>query len=404
MQKKLLIIKILLFICTIAVVYMTYLNLHPWYTGNYDGKIMKGTLGLICLWFALYCLIIYKHYSDIDLSYEKKRTIVFLLPLYFLLMNIGLTCIIYKMDRLSDIQVVCLLLMLLFAIVVLFYKSIKYNVLIWYPFSFYCSIYALPVREYTGVEFLLLAGLVLFSFIEYTIMLFLNRREWYVEKDKKGTQNTVSSQMTNECNIIIDHKIKIAYKGLILCIAFAVVISCLNLFTLLILHGKGVWNLPLALLIMIACFGCYCYLIYQSNRRQYSTEGKRIAIIIPMILVVMNTVIAIILYFISFYYYALGNSFDLIELLLLMLLFGAGFIIFKCMHIGKRNNIYLWYPISFFCAIYASPASLSENGLWDASGYLIFLSIGMFFFGIIEFIIMLYLNYKKVFKPKKKIR
>lgn len=402
MQKKLLvIIKILLFICTIAVVYVTYLNLYPWYIGDYDDEINQGTLGLICLWFFLYCFMLYKRDSDIDFPFETKRRRVFLLPLYFLLMNIGLSCIIYKMDRLSDILSGCLILVFLLVIVVLFYESIKYNVLIWYPVSLYCSIYALPVREYTGVEFLLLAGLVLFSFIEYTIMLFLNRREWYVEKDKNEKQNTAFSQMTNKCNIIIDHKIEIANKSLILCIAFAVVISCLNLFTLLMLRGKGFWNLPLALLIMVACFGFYCYLIYQSNRKQYNTEGKGIAIIIPMILVIMNVVVAIILYCIS-YNFVLENAYDLIELLLFMLLLGAGFIIFKCIHIGKRNNIYLWYPISFFCAIYASPASLSENGWWDASGYLIFLSAGMLFFGIVEFIIMLFLNYRKVFKPKKK--
>lgn len=204
MQKHLLnIIRILLFICTIGNVYVTYLNLHPWMGGDYSAEMKRGTFGLMLLWFVLYCLMVYKQPFDMEFPYQgEKKALVFFLPLGVLFMNIVLELTLYNVAFNDDLWIgddimskaICILLVLII-ISILFYISMKNHIMIWCPASLYCIIYALPGADYTGglsgVGFavVLLAGAVIFSIIEYGIMLYINRKTWYIPKADKESNS-----------------------------------------------------------------------------------------------------------------------------------------------------------------------------------------------------------------------
>ncbi len=152
------------------------------------------------IWFVLYCFIVYKAPCDTILPYQgEKRTLTFMLPLCFMVMNIFLEATIWSVRTDEDLPIednivyikIIFIALAFILIGILFYFSMKNQIYIWYPVSLYCTIYAIPGSDYTGglsgVGFVVvyLAGIVIFSIIEYGIMLYLNRKKWYIPKDKR---------------------------------------------------------------------------------------------------------------------------------------------------------------------------------------------------------------------------
>ncbi len=186
-------------ILTVLLICNTIYTQYPWMKGElpvelsdfqfYEGRFVASiTFLLILLWFSLYCMHIYKLESKTKLPYEKeKRRWVIVLPLYLLGMNIILH-IAFVSFLISDIwyddeiltKIVCL--MMLFVIIgFLFYMGKQDNIIIWYPFSLYCTLYPTPFEiRVTGLDFIVISGI-----IEYGIMLYLNRKKWYIPKDKR---------------------------------------------------------------------------------------------------------------------------------------------------------------------------------------------------------------------------
>lgn len=201
-KMKILILKTVFLIITVMNLYFICVDLYPMLI--HDLKISRGNgflpeFCLIFIWFVLLCILIYiKQPKELELPYMgKERQMIFLLPLILLLMNLIIAFISFLIciedlwrSNMIFTETNCLLFVFLVIAIVL-YTGIKNNILIWYPISLFCSIYAMPTGEYSDslggglVVIVMGIGIIVFGIIEYGVMLFLNHRKWYIPKDKK---------------------------------------------------------------------------------------------------------------------------------------------------------------------------------------------------------------------------
>ena len=196
-KSKLRIWKVIFGILTVLLICNTCDNLYAWLSGDnpieYMGNIPMEvyycfSLVLMIFWFTLYCVIVHLKTSDMNLPYEKyRRKWVIKLPIILLFMDILLNIMFFVLnldgiwygDEIST-KIMCLL----FAFVIigiLFYTGKQDNIMLWYPVSLYCTIYT---NWLIGLD-----KIIVFSIIEYGIMLFLNRRKWYIPKDKRQNKD-----------------------------------------------------------------------------------------------------------------------------------------------------------------------------------------------------------------------
>lgn len=147
---------------------------------------LLGPLGIVSLWFTLYCLSM-RTSERVIINQGDHRTLIFAMPLAFLVTNIVLGVLFTIMENDDfwigdEIPTKIIILLIVFSwIVMLLLFCKRNNIMIWCPASFYATIWS----GYLGV-YIVTAGIIfVFSVVEYIIMLILNRRNWNMPRSKK---------------------------------------------------------------------------------------------------------------------------------------------------------------------------------------------------------------------------
>lgn len=359
------------------------------YNGCNGADIYVGlALPVMIIWF----LSFYKMYQlpkESELPYEgRKKVLVFILPLLLFGVNY-----VYVFMFIFFGPIPCKIMYVL-VIMLLFYISIKYSIIIFAPVSMYCAVFIWPVlcladSFYSSflemLSSIIFIGMSVFNLIEYIIMLYLNRRKW--NRYFSGWKFTfLIVTILAVCNIFVNLYICRTYETPIFGVSGFIFNEMEDMYFLI----------PLGLLLVY--FTVYCILInkdcYNKQGACYGTE-RRWVFFLPLLLLVLNILLYII-YYLLFENESEMEDFLLIKiggLLIIFIVIGAFF------GIGKRYNIRLWYPVSLLCSTYVLPAAAFLSGVLNIN-FKVACWISVIS-GIIEYGIMLFLNRKKLYISKE---